>query len=418
MMNNKPALNALSLAQAMLDAVRAQRFELTPDALQGGAPLGQHPNIDLAVAAFPEGAAPVFANVLFSREYPRGLVAQMDDKAGPVRNIRYLADAQDEQGNSIAWLPGSDWSDMLWRPLASPAGPAGPAVPRFVAPYPASLLKLMILVGLGLLVDAGRTDWEAPLGQPARAMVDWAFDMTAQSSNEATTILIAHLHALGAIRREGDVEVENELHNFFEQLGLNTLRLANTQTDGGWGNAAGSGVGHIQMTAWDSLRLLWWLDPQAPPPPWLSAQSKVPRLSDSSRCQILHALREQGLHEVLSSTVLAGLPGWVAGLPARLPKHWLLADGSAQVGSSHFPADLRAGTMSPALQFSHKTGNTQNYCADAGIARGIPPAKRHYLIAMISNLGSRYAPDPRAATSWRIPALGGAIDAFLSQHLE
>jgi len=414
-MSRPPALNSLSLAQALLDAVRAQRFELTPDALQGGAPLGLHPNIDLAVAAFPAGAEPVFANVLFSREHPRGLMAQIDAQAGPVRNILYLADVQDAQGNSIAWLPGADWSALPWRAL----GPEpGPGAARFVSPYPASLLKLMVLVGLGLLVDAGRTDWEARLGQPARALADWAFEMTAQSSNEATTLLVAHLHALGAIRREGGLELQNDLHDFFANLGLPTLRLANTRADGGWGNAAGSGVGHIQMTAWDSLRLLWCLDPQAPPPPWLRAHPQIPRLSDSSRCFILHALREQGLHEVLSSTVLAGLPGWVAGLPARLPKRWLLADGAARVGDSHFPADLRAANRRADLQFSHKTGNTQNYSADAGIVLGIPPAKRHYLIALTSSLGSRYAVDPRAATTWRIPALAAAIDAFLARHLE
>ncbi|MBB4843470.1 hypothetical protein HNP55_001989 [Paucibacter oligotrophus] len=413
--SNTPALNPLSLAQAMLDALRAQRFELTPDALQGGAPLGQHPSIDLAVAAFPAGAAPVFANVLFSREYPRGLVAQIDESAGPVRNIRYLADVQDEQGNSIAWLPGADWSAIPWRPLA---GPADPALPRFVAPYPASLLKLMILVGLGLLVDAGRTDWEARLGQPARALADWAFDMTALSSNEATTLLVAHLHALGAIRREGGREFHNELHDFFENLGLPTLRLANTRPDGGWGNAAGAGVGQIQMTAWDTLRLLWWLDPQAPAPPWLNINN-MPCLSDASRCLILHALREQGLHEVLSSGLLAGLPGWVAGIPARLPARWLRhGDGSARVGDRHFPADLLAVNRQAELLFSHKTGNTLNYSADAGLVLGIPPARRHYLIAMVSNLGNRYATDARAATNWRIPALGGAMDAFLRQHLE
>ncbi|RQO59836.1 hypothetical protein DBR47_10715 [Paucibacter sp. KBW04] len=414
-MSSQPALNPLSLAQALLDAVRAQRFELTPDALQGGAPVGLHPSIDLAVAAFPAGADPVFANVLFSREHPRGLVAQMDGQAGPVRNIRYLADVQDAQGNSIAWLPGSDWSDILWRPVT---GEGGAQMQRFVSPYPASLLKLMILVSLGVLVDAGRTDWEFPLGQAARPLADWAFDMTASSSNEATTVLVAHLHALGAIRREGGVEVHNELHELFENLGLSTLRLANTRADGGWGNAAGSGVGHIQMTAWDSLRLLWWLDPQAPPPPWLNL-AQAPSLSDRSRCMILHALREQGLHEVLSSGLLAGLPGWVAGIPARLPARWINPGaGAAKVGDQYFPGDLAAANRRAELLFSHKTGNTQNYSADAGMVLGIPPARRHYLIAMISNLGSRYAADPRAATTWRLPALGGAIDAFLRQHLE
>jgi hypothetical protein len=57
------------------------------------------------------------------------------------------------------------------------------------------------------------------------------------------------------------------LHRLFERLRLRTLRLADTTPRGGWRNADGAGVGHLQMTAWDSLRLLWWLDPEAPPLP-------------------------------------------------------------------------------------------------------------------------------------------------------
>ena len=123
----------------------------------GGAAVGLHPNIDLAVAAFPEGEAPVFANVLFSREHPQGLVADINADAGTVRNIAFLADAQDEQGQSIAWLPGSDWQRIDWRSFM------GTGSQRFVAPYPASLAKLMLLVGVAHLLDRGRSSWEQPL---------------------------------------------------------------------------------------------------------------------------------------------------------------------------------------------------------------------------------------------------------------
>jgi len=400
------------LAGALLAAVRAQAFEQTPDSLQGGAPLGQHPNIDLAVVAFPRDAAPVYANVLFSREHPQGLVAEIAPGAGAVSNISYLADCQDAQGNSIAWLPGADWSQISWRALS------GRGAQRFVAPYPASLLKLMVLVGLGLLVDLGRSTWESTISYAGqrRSMADWAFDMTASSSNEATSALVAHLHAVGVIRRHAGLETHNELHRWFETLGLSSLRLANTRADGGWGNAAGSGVGHCQMTAWDTVRLLWWLDPQAPPAPWLGADA--PRLSDYSRCQILHCLREQGLHEILSSGLLMGLPAWVPGLPARLPARWVRADGTARVAGTDFPGDLRPATSQPELLFAHKTGNTQNYSADAGIVMGLAPAQRRYLIAMTSNLGSRYAPEARLATTWRLPALGAAVDAVMRGWLE
>ncbi len=414
-------MTSADLAQALLAAVRAQRFEQTADARQGGAAVGLHPSIDLAVAAFPAAststatATACFANVLFSREHPQGWVADIGADAGPVRDIAFLADAQDGAGNSIAWLPGSDWQSIRWQPLTG----HGPR--RFVSPYPASLLKLMVLVGLAWLVDLGRTSWEQPIpfAGRQRPLADWAFDMITVSSNEATSALVAHLHVIGAIRRAAGVEVHNELHELFLALGLPGLRFANTQADGGWGNAAGAGVGQLQMTAWDTLRLLWWLDPQAPPPPWL-AGSAAPTLSDASRCQVLHCLREQGLHEILSSSLLAGRTGWVAGLPARLAARWLLADGSAQVGNTAFPGDLRRFTRQ-GLVFAHKTGNTENYSADAGIVNGVStgsqPERRHYLIALTSNLGSRYAPDPGLSTTWRLPALGAAIDDFLRQQL-
>lgn len=400
-------MNNAALAQALLEAVRAQGFEQTADGRLGGAPVEQHPSIDLAVAAFPAGGPPVFANVLFSREHPQGLVAEIGADAGAVRNIAFQADQQDAQGNSIAWLPGSDWSALRWTPLTG----SGPH--RFVAPYPASLLKLMVLIGVARLVDQGRSAWSRPLRYQAqeRPVGDWAFDMTAISSNTATSALVAHLHVCGAL-----APARHELHQLFESLGLLGLRLARTRPDGGWGNGAGSGVGQLQMTAWDTLRLLWLIDPDAPPPPWLPA-GQAPLLG-ASRVHVLHCLREQGLHEILSSGLLAGVPGWVPGLPARLPERWVQADGSARLAEDLvFPGELRWQRQHDMLEFAHKTGNTENYSANAGIVRGLGPARRHYLIALTSNLGSRYAPDPRCATTWRLPALGAAIDASLHAWL-
>ena len=356
-------MTADDLAQALRAAVRAQRFETTADSLQGGAPLGVHPSIDLAVVVFPQSGAPVAANVLFSREHPEGLVARFDPVTGAVANIRFQADVRNAAGDSYAWLPGADWSRIDF-PAWFGEGP------RFVAPYPASLLKMMVAVGVGRLVDDGRSDWALPVahGGQTRAVGDWLHDMIIVSSNEATSALVAHLHARGAIRREGGREVHNELHTLFDAQGLPGLRLANTQPDGGWGNGAGSGVGQIQMTAWDALRLMWRLDADAPPQPAL--------VSPASRDVIRRALDAQQLNEILSSESLRHLPGWVPGIPSR---------------------------------FAHKTGNTQNYTSDAGI---VHDGELHYLVAMTSSLGSRYAP-PDAATTWRIPALGAAVHAWL-----
>lgn len=359
------------LAQALLAAVRAQHFEQTADSLRGGQPLEAPPSIDLAVAVFPRGgAAPVCANVLFSREHRQGLVARLDPATGAVSNIAFHADVRDAHGDSYAWLPGADW-----RRIAFPAW-FGQG-PRFVAPYPASLLKMMVAVGIARLVDQGRSDWALPLAYSGktRPLADWLFDMVTISSNEATSALVVHLHERGAIRREGGREVHNEMHDAFRAAGLPGLMIANTQADGGWGNAAGSGVGQIQMTAWDALRLMWRLDAEAPPQPAL--------VSPDSRALIRRTLDAQKLHHNLSSESLRHLPGWVPGIPA------------------------------PSASFAHKTGNTQNYASDAGI---VHDGDLHYLIAVTTSLGMRYAPHAEASTTWKLPALGAAVHAWLKAN--
>ena len=348
------------LANALLQAVRAQDFGNTPDAKRGGKALAHFPSIDLAVVAFPQSAAPLMANVLFSREQPQGIVAAIDAHAGAVANVRFVADQRDAQGESFLWWPDADWSRLTWTPLF------GQGPHRFVAPYPASLLKMMVAVGVAMAVDEGRTPW------PERAMEA----MITVSDNDATTQMVALLHRVGFI---------DKLHDRLAGCGLPTLRLDGTQPDGGWGNAAGAGVGRIQMTAWDSARLMWLLDEHAPTPPWLHQRFDL--VSEASRTRLRGWLEAQRLGEILSSPTMVGVPGWVPGIPG----------------------DLR---------FAHKTGTTENYASDAGIVLARPPGRRHYIVAVLTNLGERYAPDSRCATTWRLPALGAAIDKLLKPVLE
>ena len=340
-------------ARILRSAVRELDFGATADAMQGGRPVGLHPSIDLAVVAFPRGRPALWANVLFSREHPEGVIADIGTDAGAARNIRYDADLQDDQGDSIAWLPGADWRQLPFQPLR----PGDPQPPRFVAPYPASLLKLMVAVGVGIAVDRGLTDWPAAL-EP----------MIMVSDNDATTECVALLHR---------VKLIDTLNQRFAELGLATLQLGGTKPDGGWRNADGSGVGHIHMTAWDTVRLLWLLDRAAPPPPWLPPGSAL--LNDATRAHLHGVLRRQQLDHVLSSGSLRGVPGWVPGLP-------------------------------DAPAFAHKTGNTQNYAADAGI---VDNGRVHYLVALLTNLGTRYAPHERCATTWRLPTLGAAVHRLM-----
>lgn len=335
------------LAAALRDAVRALDFGAGAYGVNGVH--GAHPSLDLAVAVFARGRTPLWANVLFSREHPEGIVADIDDHAHAVRGIRFERDLQDAGGRSVAWLPGADWSRLVFAPLWG----EGPL--RFVAPYSASLLKLMVAVGVGLAVDRGRCAWPADLVEP----------MITVSSNEATDEAVALLHRVGAVAL---------LHEAFARFGLSTLRLDDTTPAGGWRNAQGAGVGHIHMTAWDTARLLWLLDDGAPNAPWL-APDVAPLLQPATRDALRGALARQQLHEILSSSSLVGVPGWVEGIPAR-------------------------------ARFAHKTGSTESYAADAGI---VEDGDLHYIVALTSSLGRRYAPHARCATTWRLPALGAAV---------
>ncbi len=396
------------LAQLLLSAVRAQRFWLTADAMRDGALIAHYPSLDLALVAFSHRAPPVWANVLFSREHPQGIVADIGSDAGPVRNIHFEADVRDEQQRSIAWWPDSDWQYLHPPPLWG----EGPY--RFIAPYPASLAKLMVAVGVARLVDQRAASWDDPLeyGGALRSIAQHGENMIAVSGNDSTSALVALLHRRGMLGTAGD-----PLHDAFAHYGLPTLRFENTRPDGGWGNAAGAGVGQLQMTAWDTARLLWLLDADAPPAPWI-ARGMPPLVSRDSQRQLRQWLEAQALHEVLSSTALAGEPGWVAGLPAQLPPRWIDGDGAVVAGGYRFAGDVRPASAAATLRFAHKTGTTENYAADAGIVRGISPHRRcHYLIALTSSLGTRYAPTANCATTWRIPALARTIDASLAQWL-
>jgi hypothetical protein len=341
------------LGAALLDAVRGLDLGRVADGWRGGAPVQAFPSLDLALVVFGRGGTARAANVLFSRELPAGLAPRIAQ--GRVQGVRFDRDVQDAHGDSIAWLPGADWSRIAFTPL----GGAGPQ--RFVAPYPASLLKLMVAAGVALAVDAGRCAWPADVVEP----------MLVTSSNEATDELVALLHRVDGITL---------LHETFARFGLGTLRLDDTKPSGGWRNADGAGVGHIHMTAWDTVRLLWLLDAEAPHWPWGLRRERRGLLRPATRDALRGVLERQQLNEILSSHSHEDLPGHVSGIPRS-------------------------------ARFAHKTGTTDNYASDAGIVRD---GGLHYLVALLSNLGRRYAPHERAATTWKLPALGAAVHRIAS----
>ncbi|MBC7617948.1 MAG: hypothetical protein H7293_02975 [Candidatus Saccharibacteria bacterium] len=414
------------LAQALLQCVREQDFAGVQDSQDGGKAVAHFPSMDLAVVVFAHNAPPVWANVLFSRDMPKGMVADVGPLAAEVTNVAFMHDVTNAAGESVAWSPTSNWDAIDWTALDALYDDERdgllPHAQRFVSPYPASLIKLMVAVGVGLVMDSGRFEWEDPwYYQGTRKTIDqWTESMLVASNNDATSAMVALLHSGGVITRDQDMEV-NKLISTFADWGLHTLRLCNTRPDGGWRNADGAGVGCLTMTAWDTVRLLWLiLGETAPtPPPWLPHwQPPGYLLGASSRQRLLTYLAEQGLHEILSSTGLAGMPGWQRGLPAQMPARWVQADGSVQIEDLKFPADIRPASGQATVQFAHKTGTTDNYASDVGYVTSLKAGGRRYMIALTSNLGRRYAPHPDCATDWRIPKLGAAIDAWLQEHLE
>jgi hypothetical protein len=408
------AITHASLADMLLSAVRAQDFAATADSMAQGAAVKHFPSIDLAVAVFAPGAQPVWANVLFSRDFPRGMVADIAANGSAVRNVRWLADQIDTRRHSFVWWPQSDWASIKWQTLHS-AGDERSAV-RFVVPYPASLLKVMVAVGVGRLCDAGHAAWNESWwfqGQ-AKTLADWAESMIVASNNDATSALVALLHTRQLIVR-ATREQTNHLHTLFERLGLPTLRITNTRVDGRWTNGT-AGVGQIHMTAWDTLRLLWLLRSDLPAAPWLASADSV--LSEQSRKLFWQWMQDQALHEVLSSTALAGVPGWQRGIAARISPRWITPQGGLLVEGEPYPPDVRPANAQASALFLHKTGTTENYCSDAGFVMGDGARGRRYLVALITNLGTRYAPHSDCATTWRIPQLGAAIDAWIKQHVE
>ncbi len=406
----KPPITHEQLERALVGAL-VQSLAMAPR-------LDPPPTLDLAVVAFTPTGGAVWANAVINREHPHGLVARIGADASAVQNIMYLADPTDDQRRSIAWQPGADWTRLSGLEILQGSGPA-----RSIAPYPASLVKLMVATGVGLLVDQGQASWDEPWrwGTRRRTVRHWADGMITESRNDDTHALVALLHARGLIQQDGQgLETRNRLHEAFSAVGLATLRLARTRPDGGWLNRDGAGVGHLQMTAWDTARLLWLLlpavMPSCPRAPWLG-EGQGPLLSPSSAAVIWDLLHQQALHEALSSTVAVGLPGWRPGIPARVPDRWVGPDGRVRAADRSWPGDIRPAQEAAQVLFAHKTGTTENYLSDAGWVHSPAADGRSYLVALLSTLGSRHASHPLLATNWCVAELGARIDGWLAEHL-
>jgi len=172
------------------------------------------------------------------------------------------------------------------------------------------------------------------------------------------------------------------------------------------------------MSAWDTARLLWLLDPDAPSPAWKTpagAPVDAGFLKPESRRLLLDLLAEQAFHDALSTTALCKMPRTRKGIPALMPERWIDGEGrpvvaigrgvadrlvAADAGTpaDELGADVRECNAQAEVTFAHKTGLTENFGSDVGIVRGIPGrARRHYIVSFFSNLGFSW-PDQNRRT--------------------
>ena len=418
------------LEAALLDAVRAQRFDQVVDfgPIEGACPgsawcapaaptIATAPNVDLAVIALDRSGRPkAAANVLLSRDYPRGIGVPLDDDLGTsaVRWRRWNPDRWN--GGTFSEEDGSRATTTGWRddpPLTADddivAGRERAPL-EFMAPYPASTFKLLVAVHTLRLVDRGTVDLDEPYryappeGSPTTRTTRELLDrMITESDNDSAKALLKQLHDLGEV---------DSLNSGLAELGLGTLQVNGTDpaSGGKWG------IGQVTMTSLDTARLLLVVS-GAPGVLWKTPGGEKVRaddvLSRDGRAILLGLLADQAWNDVLTTSNWCGQPYPAEGIPSLVADRWVDPDtGTVSVAGKNYGQDVRPCNDRAEVSFAHKTGFTYNYLSDAGIVRtfrggsgGVPQGARgsggvpqgDYIVVVMSNLGYRYA-DPRQAS--------------------
>jgi beta-lactamase family protein len=414
-----------NLETVLLRAVREVGFDQVRDWRHKGERIRHMPNVDVAVIELDAEGRPVAAaNVLLSRDYPKGQAVPLDARtlgAEPVRFTKWDLERWDDK---------KGWGDA---PAGDDLVPGREGAPlRFMAPYPASLFKILIAYRVMRLVDRGELTLDTPYrflrdteDKGERPLRGWLEPMIVESNNTATEALVKLLHERGAM--EG-------LNAEYEALGLGTLQVNGTSPVTGRNWQPGS----LHMTAMDTAKLFLLIN-GGPGVLWRTREGRAvtaAELSEPTRRYLKKLLADQGYTEGLSSTVVCGDPNARKGIPTAEPARWLAADGTATVGETAFKRDTRPCNAAAEVEFLHKTGRTENYASDAGIVHSLPrKAPRHYVIAFLSNLGDRYYDEglawaanfadeengtPARVTGIRetqsIAALGHRVDEALKQH--
>ncbi|MFP2930831.1 serine hydrolase [Pyxidicoccus sp. 3LG] len=415
-----------SLGRDLLRAVRETGFDEVLDFKRGGERIAHMPNVDVAVIELDAESRPVAAaNVLLSRDYPKGVAALIAPATWGTTAVRYT------RWDLERWDGAKGWADATAEEDVVPG--RAKAKLRFMAPYPASLFKLLIAFRVMRLVDRG----EVTLGQPwrflrgeedrgERPVWRWMEPMVTESDNDSTQALVKLLHEKGGMEA---------LNAELAELGLGTLQVNGTSpvTGRSWN------PGSIHMTALDTARLLLLIE-GGPGVLWRTPSGRevtAAELSAASRVHLQSLLADQALHEALSSTLLCGDSRAEPGMPAAVPPRWVNPkDGTVTAAETAFGRDTRPCNAAAEVAFLHKTGLTENYGSNGGIIRSLPGAPwRRYIVVFLSNLGYRYydasvasAADPskgedgfpyvstKVSYTQRIPALGRRIDTLMKER--
>jgi len=414
------------LARALLSTVAAARLDELVDAgpEEGRCPgdsacpfplprVTAPPHLDLAVIRLDaEGRALEAANVQLDPSTPGGRLVALDrNLAATGVRFRRWDQARRESAVPAAFAGGSD-------DLAPSRAGAGP---DFMAPYPASLFKLMVAFHVARRTAEGALRLDARVAEPpgpgaeTHPVGEWLDRMIASSDNRATKALLRWLHARGEVDR---------MNRDLAALGLDTLRVDGTSRDDGgrWM------PGEIHATAMDVARLLWLVE-GGPRAGWRAPDgSRVGAavLPGPGRDLLKRLLADQGLHEVLSTGSTCG--AGPAGIPALVPERFLdPGTGVEAVGETTFGADVRPCNAAAEVRFLHKTGLTWNYAADAGIVESLPgKPERRYVVALLSSAGARFLDAGRAGAprhpcdaekvcvSRKLASIGAAVDAYVA----
>lgn len=431
----RPARAAVppDLAHALLAAVRAAGLDALADAGpdEGGCPNGPGcprplpriaavPHLDLAVIRLDAtGRALEAADVQLAPDQPDGRIVSLDRNLAAT-GVRFRRWAHDRREAGEAAPPFRDADDVVPGPRRGPApAPSERGERDFMAPYPASVFKLLLAFHVVRRAAEGALSLGLPIADgpgpdaEVRPVDDWLEAMITRSDNRATRALLRHLHARGEVDR---------LNAELSALGLGTLRVDGTSPEDGGRWAPGE----VNVTAMDAARLLW-LVTGGPGVLWRAPDGRpITRavLPEPARARLLALLAEQGMHDVLSSASLCGARP--DGIPAAVPPRFVdPATGLETVGDLAYRRDVRPCEAAAEVRFLHKTGLTWNFAADAGLVESLPgrPARR-YVIVLLANTGSRYLDPENAAAplhpceteklcvSGRIARIGAAVDEY------